>query len=207
MTQPARSICRGWLAALCLVALACQAWGQSAATNDAAERSRIAAERRAVQARFDSARLACEKRFVVTECLDAARADRRQALDQLQRQQVVLDEARRRERAAQRQRDIETRAAGADGRDAQPLVPARPAASATPPAARRPAHAASAGAAASASADAQAQRRRVTFAHRQAAAREHQRAVDERNARHDAQHKPAAGLPLPPAGPASAAPR
>ncbi|OYU99946.1 MAG: hypothetical protein CFE45_11060, partial [Burkholderiales bacterium PBB5] len=88
----------------------------------------------------------CEKRFLVTECLDAARAERRQALDQLQRQQVVLDEARRRERAAQRQRDIETRAA-----------------------------------------------------------REHQRAVEERNARHDAQHKPAAGLPLP--VPASAASR
>ncbi len=201
---------KGWRASMLLVLLvllvapAAPAWGQTASVDDAAERSRIAAERRAVQAGFDSARAACERRFVVTECLDSARAERRQALDRLQRQQVVLDEARRRSRAAERQRDIETRAAGADERDAQALPPARAAASAAVPP-RRPSHPAPSSAAASASADAQAQRRRISFANRQAAAREHQRAVDERNARHDAQHKPAAALPL--SAPASAASR
>ncbi len=196
MKHPDRLVRMGWFAPVLLVAMAAQAWGQSAPVDDAAERSRIAAERRAVQAGFDSARAACEKRFVVTECLDAARADRRQALDRLQRQQVVLDEARRRERAAERQRDIETRAASADERDAQPLPPVRAAGSAAAPA-RRPSQTAPAHGASSASADALAQRRRVTFANRQAAAKEHQRAVDERNARHDAQHKPAAALPVP----------
>jgi len=204
MKHPDRWVRKAWLAPMLLAALVAQAWGQAASMDDAAERSRIAAERRAVQAGFESARAACEKRFVVTECLDAARADRRQALDRLQRQQVVLDEARRRARAAERQRDIETRATIADERDAQPLPPVRVAASGVQPP-RRPNHAAPTQAAASASADAQAQRRRVTFAQRQAAAREHQRAVDERNARQDAQHKPAAALPLP--APSSAASR
>ena len=172
-------------------------------SDDAAERARIAAERRAVQVRFDSQRAACSGRFVVTDCLDAARAERRQALDQLQRQQAVLDEARRRERAARRQQAIETGAVSADARDAQPLLPPRVAASAATPAPRRASAAAPANPAASAAA--QAQRRRVIYEQRQAAAREHQRAVEERNARQDALQKPAAALPLP--APASAASR
>ena len=172
-------------------------------SDDAAERARIAAERRAVQVRFDSQRAACSGRFVVTDCLDAARAERRQALDQLQRQQAVLDEARRRERAARRQQAIETGAVSADARDAQPLLPPRVAASAATPAPRRASAAAPANP--SASAAVQAQRRRVIYEQRQAAAREHQRAVEERNARQDALQKPAAALPLP--APASAASR
>jgi hypothetical protein len=101
----------------------------SATVSDAPERARIAAERQVVEARFEAARQACEARFVVNNCLEQARQERRQALEPLQRQTHLLDDARRRERAVERLRSIQARESAAAA------MPALQAASATPPAA------------------------------------------------------------------------
>jgi hypothetical protein len=174
-------------AMLCLAAMA-------APDSDAAERARIAAERRAVEARFDAARRDCQARFVVNECLDRARQARRAALEPLQRQTHLLDDARRRERAVERLRGIQERESAAAAKPAlAPPLPASGAAAAARPAlqrAVRPAPSASVAALA-------AQQRQAQHQQRLQQAKAHQDAVQARNARRDAQRKPAAPLPVP----------
>ena len=69
------------------------------------ERSRIAAERRAADSRYADAEAACYARFAVNDCVNAAKAARRETLADLRRQEVSLnDDERRRKGAAQRQR-------------------------------------------------------------------------------------------------------
>ena len=94
----------------------------AAPDTDAAERQRIAADRQAVEARYDAARQGCEARFVVNQCLDQAKQARRAALEPLQRQIHLLDDARRRERAVERLRVIQERQSAA----AERPVPAKP---------------------------------------------------------------------------------
>ena len=181
-----------------------------AASADSTERERIAAERRAAESRFVGAQADCQTRFMMTECLDTARAERRQALDGLQRRQLVLDDARRRERAAERLTLQRTRAAEqAEAASASASASAllqqqarRPAASASRPApvAARTDTSAEVAAAASAARQAEAAaapRRRAAYDQRQQAARDHQQALAARNARQDAIKPPAAGLPVP----------
>jgi len=178
-----------------------------AASADTTERERIAAERRAAEDRFVRVQADCQTRFMVTECLDAARAERRKTLDGLQTRQLVLDDARRRERAAERLTLQRARAAELAQAASAPLQQQarRPAAGASKPApaASRPdrsAAAATAAVAASAARQAEAaaaQRRRTAYDQRQQAAREHQQALEARNARQDAVKAPAAGLPVP----------
>lgn len=174
----------------------------NAATDEAAERARIAAERAAVEQRFGAAQAACERRFVVTDCLDRARAERRQALDQLQRQTILLDDAKRRERAALRLQAIQRRDAETPPRKAAPAVAAPRAASAPAPG-KPPLRASSPAPAPSSAGDAD-QKRQAQFQRRQEAARLHELAVRQRNARQDAKRQPAAGLPVP--GASAAAP-
>lgn len=169
---------------------------------DAAERARIAAERQAVEARYDAARRDCETRFVVNPCLDQARQDRRAALEPLQRQIHLLDDARRRARAVERLRSIQARESQAAAMPAlSPAAPAStasaaplstPALSPPPPVSRavRPPPSASAAAQAARQRQAQQQQRLKD-------AEAHQQAVQARNARRDAQRPPAAGLPVP----------
>jgi len=179
-------------AAALLLALLCQA-AVAAPESDAAERQRIAADRQAVEARFQAARQDCETRFTVNNCLDEARQVRRQALVPLQRQTHLLDDARRRERAVERLRAIQARESAAAAKPA--LAPAAPssAGSANPkPTVRhavRPAPQASAAQAAS--------QRAAQHQQRLDEAQAHQDAVLARNARRDAQRKPAASLPVP----------
>ena len=181
-----------------------------AASADSTERERIAAERRAAESRFVGAQADCQTRFMMTECLDTARAERRQALDGLQRRQLVLDDARRRERAAerltlQRTRAAEQAASASASASASALLQQqarRPAASASRPApvAARTDTSAEVAAAASAARQAEAAaapRRRAAYDQRQQAARDHQQALAARNARQDAIKPPAAGLPVP----------
>lgn len=79
----------------------------AAAADDAAERQRIAAERRAVEAVYEAARADCARRFAVTACLDAAREQRRAALAPLRERELQLDAAVRAQRAEQRLQAIE----------------------------------------------------------------------------------------------------
>lgn len=170
----------------------------AAPDTDAAERARIAAERQAVEARYDAARRDCETRFVVNPCLDQARQDRRAALEPLQRQIHLLDDARRRARAVERLRSIQARESQAAAMPAlSPAAPASTASAAPPPSPPPPVRRAvrpppSASAAAEAARQRQAQQQQ-----RLKDAEAHQEAVQARNARRDAQRPPAAGLPVP----------
>jgi hypothetical protein len=109
-------------AVACLAAL----HGAPFAADAAAEHARIRAERAQVQARYADAVRECNRRFVVTSCVEDARAERRQALSRLGNEELVLDQAERRQRAAQRAADIrakQARGAGAGLRAAP--APAR----------------------------------------------------------------------------------
>ena len=74
------------------------------------ERERIAAERRQAEATFNAAQTACQSRFLLTQCLDQAREQRRLAMDSLQRRQLEIDDLARRERSAQRLQALQQRA-------------------------------------------------------------------------------------------------
>ena len=73
------------------------------------ERERIARERAQAHSNYAQQELECRQRFVVTSCVDAARAERRETLDHLDAQQRVLDEAERKRRAGERMERIGAR--------------------------------------------------------------------------------------------------
>lgn len=181
----------------CLAALLGNAPAVAAGTadGDAAERERIARERQAVEARFEAARRDCEARFVVTDCLAAARAQRREALAPLQQQLHMLDDARRRQRAVERLQAIQERESAAATRPALEAPAPPPAASNPPQPSRR--HAARPAALSASAAQQQSQERAARYERRQQEARAHDDAVKARNARRDAHRPPAAGLPVP----------
>ncbi len=72
-----------------------------------AERSRIAAERQAVEARFKQDEAACYKKFAVNDCVDALRAVRREKLADLRRQEISLNDAERKRKGAEQLRRME----------------------------------------------------------------------------------------------------
>jgi len=65
------------------------------------ERQRIAMEREHRETTFLQDERACYRRFAVSDCLRDARQLRRAALDELRRQELVLDDLVRKDRAAQ----------------------------------------------------------------------------------------------------------
>lgn len=82
------------------------------AQDDAAvaeQRARIAAERGRAEAVFREQEKACYAKFAVNDCLAAAKAQRRQVLADLRRQEVSLNDAQRKRRAAEHLRDLEQR--------------------------------------------------------------------------------------------------
>ncbi|WP_425259728.1 hypothetical protein ACPOLB_02550 [Rubrivivax sp. RP6-9] len=100
----------------CLLAclLALPVAGVRADTADAAdERERIETERRLIEAAFADEESACLRRFIVTPCVEAVQARRREALAPLRHQELLLDEAERRARAAARLQAIDARRAAA----------------------------------------------------------------------------------------------
>ena len=76
---------------------------------DQAERDRIARERSQADSRLATQEVACYKKFAVTDCLNAARARRREILSDLRRQELTLNDADRKRRAGDRVLDIEQR--------------------------------------------------------------------------------------------------
>jgi len=107
---------RVWTICLIGIATAASAEGDPASIKN--ERARLTRERAAAEARFDAERRDCEQRFVVTACLDRAKAQRRATMDELARHRTVLDDIQRRERAAARQREVEKRQREAEVRSA-----------------------------------------------------------------------------------------
>ena len=73
------------------------------------ERSRIAADRSQAAAGFSAQELACHRKFAVTDCLNAARAQRRERLSDLRRQELSLNDSERKRRSSDRVSSIEER--------------------------------------------------------------------------------------------------
>lgn len=119
-----RAVCWHVLALL----LACAApWALGAGVGtEAQERARISSERAAAQSAFVSRERDCQNSFVVTSCVETARRDLREVQLRLRRQEAVLNEMQRRERAAQRLETIRNR----------PVAPEPAARSASAPAPR-----------------------------------------------------------------------
>ncbi len=117
---------------LLLAAGASWAWSAGIGT-ESQERARIASERAAAQSAFVSRERECQNSFVVTSCVETARRDLREVQLRLRRQEAVLDEMQRRERAAQRLETIRNRPAAVEAtpREAAASEP-RAATTATP---------------------------------------------------------------------------
>jgi colicin import membrane protein len=182
------------------------------AAEERAERQRIDSERAQVDAAYAQRERECRERFVVTSCLEDAQRDRRLALERLRQQQAILDEAQRKQRAAQRMDDIRNKVSGQDASHREAVVRDRrqqkqrsEVLARTSPAGAVPgASAAPAAPAASAPRDDSAQRI-AGYEKRQAQAREHREVVERRQAERATQGKrPAKPLPVPAASAASA---
>jgi hypothetical protein len=68
--------------------------------NNALERSKIAAERARLEAGFQAEETACKSRFVVNACLQEIRSRRNEAMADLRRQDLLINESDRKARAA-----------------------------------------------------------------------------------------------------------
>ena len=69
-------------------------------TNNALERSKIAAERARLEAGFLAEETVCKSRFAVNACLQEIRSRRNEAMADLRRQDLLLNESDRKARAA-----------------------------------------------------------------------------------------------------------
>jgi hypothetical protein len=84
------------------------AWPDSGGTGGDSH-VRITSERREVARRADIEQAECQKRFMVTACLDDVQSRRRQALQDLREREMRLDDEERKERAVRRQAEVARR--------------------------------------------------------------------------------------------------
>ncbi len=82
------------------------------------ERARIAAERRQLEQRFALEDAACHDRFAVNSCRDGVSKRRREAVADLRRQELLLNDQERRARSADQLRKIEEKASPAKQQEA-----------------------------------------------------------------------------------------
>ena len=162
------------------------------------ERDRIAAERATATARFAEQERACQERFVVTSCVDAARKEQQMTLTRLHRAELVLDESERREAGARRRQALQERAAAQEARASEPAEEARreyphSATAPNPGAASQPQRLPPSAADQRAS----EQRNEAAFEARTRAARAHRESVERRNAQRAKEGKVPAPLPVP----------
>jgi hypothetical protein len=178
----------------------------------AAERARIATARAAAEQRYVEHERECQKRFIVTSCVDEARRERSATLSALRREQNLLDDRVRQARAAERQEELRERAQTEAARASAPRPPReaasnvpfdRPtqAAGAAPRAQPQPNPVLKGGAGSLGerprSAEQQA-RSHATFDAAQREAAQHRAEVEAKSARKAAEgKKPAAPLPVP----------
>jgi colicin import membrane protein len=90
-----------------------------------AERARLKAQRNKVEAEFTAQEKACYGKFAVNDCLDAARAKRRDAVGDLRRQEIALNDVQRKRNAAERRHSIDEKNAAQREREetAAPKAP------------------------------------------------------------------------------------
>lgn len=84
---------------------------EPAALDPTAERTRISAERAGHEAVYQQAERLCYSRFAVSDCLRGARQERRLAMDELRRQELLLNDMERKTRAIEALKRIETKLA------------------------------------------------------------------------------------------------
>lgn len=84
---------------------------QTSAQAEQQERSRIQAQRQAANAAYEAKQRDCYQKLAVTPCLNDARDERNQKFTDLKRQEVALDDAKRKRRAVDKLRDVESRSA------------------------------------------------------------------------------------------------
>jgi hypothetical protein len=190
------------LLAGCALCLALPAWAADPPAEEAQRRARLAAERAAVQARYDAAVRECQKAFAVTGCIDAAKVQRRGAIDRITREEATLDDAQRRRRAEERRARIaqKQQAAAARAAASAPDVRLRAPRQMAPPAsAPRPSRRAEPRSSQEEAAEAAAAKERAERARRRRErAAAHEEAVRRRNEQERAEGKvPAAPLPVP----------
>lgn len=93
----------GWRCSLAgVLSLPLVVWAAPVGVDAVAERARIEQARAALEARFVVEQAQCQLRFAVNACLEDARVARRHAEGLLRDQELLLDEADRREKAAVR---------------------------------------------------------------------------------------------------------
>ena len=190
-----------WLLALALAA--CLGPAGAAPDPSLAQRERIGRERQAVEGEAQQAQQACALQFAVTDCVNRAKARRRERMRLLDLELARLDEAFRKQRATERMAQIRQPQSAQHQSPPEVAVRARQVASEpllsapslAAPEARRTADAALA--------KAEASQRVAAAARRTEQARSHRAAVEEKNRQRAALRKPAQPLPLPPASAAS----
>ncbi|AYQ29759.1 MULTISPECIES: hypothetical protein [unclassified Polaromonas] len=96
-----------FLATLCVVVLAQPAAPAEAAPTRDAERARIGAERARLEAGFLAEDAECYKKFAVNSCLGKVNERRREAMGDLRRQELILNDEERRIRGADQIRKTE----------------------------------------------------------------------------------------------------
>lgn len=201
-----------------LVLLATAPAGALSPAEQKAELARIAREREQVQARFAERERDCRQRFVVTPCIEDARRERRAGLERLRRQEEVIDEAQRKQRAAERIDEIRAKVSAEEAKRRETGARERRKAKERGEAAEHSASAVSASAAAAETVPgpgpapapvpaprgdkptdtAERARKIAEYERRQEEARIHREDVERRNAQRAAEgRKPAAPLPLP----------
>lgn len=94
--------CFLWLSCACMA----QPTPSDPPSDDTAVRARIARDRAETNARYASQEAACYQKFAVNDCLENARQLRRQSLGVLSREEIGLNEARRRRASAARQQTL-----------------------------------------------------------------------------------------------------
>lgn len=98
-------------------------WAQSGATTGGAdldaERARLAEERKAISARYDTDRAACYKKFAVEGCLEESRQRRRLATDDIKRQEASINDFERKRRGAAALDKLEQKQTDARSKDTE----------------------------------------------------------------------------------------
>lgn len=188
-----------WAAALVLLA------GHAAqGAERSAERAQVAAERQRLEAQYSAEEARCRERFAVSSCVDEVRKRRRQALAGVRQRELALDDAERRQRAAERQEavarkqaELAARPVPAEGPRHAPVGPT-PGASGVPHEPRTP----------RTDADArEAQRRAQASQQRREESQAQRDRIAARQAQRASHGKAVQPLPMPPEVAASAKPR
>lgn len=76
------------------------------------QREEVAQQRAAAMQRYHDEELACWHRFAVNDCLSGARKQRRATLDALRQKDLALNATERKQRTAERTRELEQKSQG-----------------------------------------------------------------------------------------------